>query len=305
MSKIKKALDWLLAMAADNKHGYDQRYRWGEYGDYDCSSAIITACEYAGIPLKTNGATYTGNMRSVALKIGFKDVIKTVSVSTGAGLLPGDILLNQAHHVAMYVGNGVIVHASINENGKATGGKPGDQTGKEFCTRSYYNKPWDSVLRYPETGKNDAVSGETITVKELNATGTAAVRGVLEVRTAPTTDAASLGHYNAKDQITITGETSNGWYRVLCYDDHIGYVCGRFVSDITEIAKVKVNEFHGRANVKTMLNVRAEPSTASKIIGAYKGGDDITIIGETLNGWYKVRIFDNNIGYVYNKYVTV
>lgn len=40
-----------------------------------------------------------------------------------------------------------IGHASIDENGKATGGSAGDQTGKEVCTRSWYNKPWLKVFR--------------------------------------------------------------------------------------------------------------------------------------------------------------
>ena len=46
-----------------------------------------------------------------------------------------------------------IVHSSISENG--TNGwdgkaKAGDQTGKEVCTRKWYSKPWDCVLRYPD-----------------------------------------------------------------------------------------------------------------------------------------------------------
>ena len=40
-----------------------------------------------------------------------------------------------------------IAHASINENGKAHGGLPGDQTGKEVCIRDWYYKDWDYVLR--------------------------------------------------------------------------------------------------------------------------------------------------------------
>lgn len=39
-----------------------------------------------------------------------------------------------------------IVHASIDENGKVSGGKVGDQTGKEVCVREWYNKPWNVVL---------------------------------------------------------------------------------------------------------------------------------------------------------------
>ena len=40
-----------------------------------------------------------------------------------------------------------IGHASIDENNTAKGGNAGDQTLKEVCTRSWYNKPWTSVIR--------------------------------------------------------------------------------------------------------------------------------------------------------------
>lgn len=40
-----------------------------------------------------------------------------------------------------------IGHASIDERGKASGGVAGDQTGKEVCTREWYNKSWISVIR--------------------------------------------------------------------------------------------------------------------------------------------------------------
>ena len=128
-------------------HGYDQAYRWGERGDYDCSSAVITAWEQAGVPVKSRGAVYTGNMYEVFLSCGFKDVTAEVIRSTGAGLVRGDVLLNIVHHTAMYCGNGLEVEASVNEKGKATGGAPGDQ-GKEFLIRYYRNYPWDKILRY-------------------------------------------------------------------------------------------------------------------------------------------------------------
>lgn len=44
-----------------------------------------------------------------------------------------------------------IGHASINENGNITGGKAGDQTGKEVCIRSWYNKGWNKVIRAKDT----------------------------------------------------------------------------------------------------------------------------------------------------------
>jgi nucleoid-associated protein YgaU len=139
----------MIDVANKNISGYDQAKRWGN-PDYDCSSLVITAVQNAGIPVKTNGATYTGNMKAVFLKCGFSDVIKNVNLSTGSGLIRGDVLLNTGKHTAVYLGNGQLVHASINEKGTVTGGVPGDQTGKEICVRTYYNKPWNCILRYPE-----------------------------------------------------------------------------------------------------------------------------------------------------------
>lgn len=39
-----------------------------------------------------------------------------------------------------------IGHASIDENGKISGGKTGDQTGKEIFIRNWYSKPWNVYL---------------------------------------------------------------------------------------------------------------------------------------------------------------
>lgn len=152
MNKAEKATQQMEEWANNERHGYDQIYRWGEKGDYDCSSAVIQAWENAGVPVKSNGATYTGNMYAVFTSLGFQDVTGQVYLSTGEGLKRGDVLLNKAHHTAMYCGNGKEVEASINEKGTAAGGSPGDQTGKEFLIRSYRNYPWNCVLRYQESG---------------------------------------------------------------------------------------------------------------------------------------------------------
>ena len=146
MNTTEKAITQMESWAADSSHGYDQSNRWGP--DYDCSSAVISAWELAGVPVKTCGAGYTGNMRSVFLRCGFEDVTGSVDLGSGAGLRRGDVLLNDRHHTAMYCGSGMEVEASINENGGVTGGQTGDQTGGEFLKRPYRNYPWDCVLRY-------------------------------------------------------------------------------------------------------------------------------------------------------------
>ena len=145
---IESAVSFMEKVARDNTHGYDQIYRWNERGDYDCSSLVISAWEQAGVPVKTFGATYTGNMYDVFIKNGFIDVTSQVNMANAYGMKRGDVLLNHVHHTAMYCGDGLEVEASINERGGATGGQPGDQTGREILIRDYRNYPWNSVLRY-------------------------------------------------------------------------------------------------------------------------------------------------------------
>lgn len=166
MTKTEKAIRQMETWAKDDSHGYDQDHRWGEKGDYDCSSAVIQAWQNAGVPVKSGGATYTGDMKNVFLKNGFVDVTSKVNVATGAGLIRGDVLLNTVHHTAMYCGNGKEVEASINEKGTAHGGKPGDQTGKEFLIRNYRNYPWNCVLRYKESTSGSATVTSDIEKKQ-------------------------------------------------------------------------------------------------------------------------------------------
>lgn len=185
---IEKAVTWAIKIAQDPAHGYDQTRRWGP--DYDCSSLMISAWQQAGVPVKDAGATYTGNMASAFLHCGFEDVTAEVSLTTGAGLQRGDVLLNVRHHTAMCIGSGRIVHASINENGRATGGKSGDQTGREICVRSYYkySKGWDKVLRYVGTGeKKEKMTSQKGGASVKQYAGVVDVSSFLNVRSGPGT----------------------------------------------------------------------------------------------------------------------
>lgn len=43
-----------------------------------------------------------------------------------------------------------ICHASLDEVGHIKNGKAGDQTGREVCIRSWYNRPWNVVIRFKD-----------------------------------------------------------------------------------------------------------------------------------------------------------
>lgn len=147
---VEEAVQWAIGIANDDSHGYDQIHRDGP--DYDCSSLISWAYYQAGLDTRPGYTPSTSDMRRIFLSAGFQDVTSQVQLSTGTGLIRGDVLLVPGSHTEMYIGNGQNVAARINEHGETTGGATGDQTGQEICVRNYYNYPWDYVLRYPGGG---------------------------------------------------------------------------------------------------------------------------------------------------------
>ena len=44
----------------------------------------------------------------------------------------------------------MIANSGHDENGKYSGGRAGDQTGREWAVIPWYSRPWDTVLRHPD-----------------------------------------------------------------------------------------------------------------------------------------------------------
>lgn len=268
MSKVEAAVTWACSIANDNSHGYDQINRWGP--DYDCSSLVISAFEQAGIKVKTAGATYTGNMLSAFKKCGFIEVPLSERRR-------GDVLLNKKNHTALCTSHDEIVQASINEKGTITGGKPGDQTGREIRIQPYYNysKGWDVVLRYPEepqkpqeskpttqTSNYIVISGDTLSAiaKRFNTT----VTKLVQLNGIKNPNLIRVGQV-LKLEATATTPT-----KFFSYD-----------------VKVVVN---------SALNIRKVPSTVNNSpVGTYSNGKVVTILeekdgwGRTDKGWISLQ----------------
>lgn len=51
-----------------------------------------------------------------------------------------------------------ISNSGKDERGKLSGGTAGDQTGKEWQLRSWYNRPWTCVLRHPDKAVRDKIA---------------------------------------------------------------------------------------------------------------------------------------------------
>ena len=52
----------------------------------------------------------------------------------------------------------MICHASIDEKGTTVGATPGDQNTKEVCCRTYYNKPWNYLLRCTDATMREKIA---------------------------------------------------------------------------------------------------------------------------------------------------
>ena len=178
--------------------GYDQSNRldFRDGGETDCSALVLHALKEAGF--STGSATYTGNMRSNLSARGW------LVLSNNGNPQPGDILLNDINHVAVYIGGSKLAQASIDENGRITGGRGGDQTGRETNISPYYNYPWTCYLRWG--GVTDIGStGGKIKMKSFK------TKETLQLRKSPSTSAAKIasnmppGTVIKFDDIVISG----------------------------------------------------------------------------------------------------
>lgn len=152
MPSLQYACDRMKYWCEEGNVGYDQNQRWNIYegGESDCSSLVIYVLNEAGFD--TGDASYTGNMSEELCDRGWERLPADI-----ADARPGDILLNDVHHVCLvvegYGWDAWIGQASIDENGRARGGASGDQTGWETNVSPIYEywAGWDCILRYPDS----------------------------------------------------------------------------------------------------------------------------------------------------------
>ena len=141
--------------------GYDQNQRWtylniptktiNRNREADCS-AFCGGVAYLGGYLRASDIGpsvpfYTGNFATVLKKRGFT-VLPFTKLSD---LRPGDFVLSTRGHVEFVYRDGRFVSAVADENGRATGGKAGDETGWEvrFKKPFNYSKGWTHIVRPP------------------------------------------------------------------------------------------------------------------------------------------------------------
>jgi hypothetical protein len=123
---------WRLLQEA----GYDPS-RISAKCDADCSAGVISNTKAAGFilglsALQNISATYTGNMRKIYQEAGFQVLTDRKYLTGWQYLETGDILLNDVHHTAVYVGPGSVpasASASASASAPAPAAPDPDQAG--------------------------------------------------------------------------------------------------------------------------------------------------------------------------------
>lgn len=138
----------------------------------DCSSIVLGLCVLAGYLVDISGLCYTGNAAAVTRAAGF-------SVTRFSGRLsdlrPGDVLVEPGRHIVLILDGGECLSPEINELGRSTGGRAGDQTGREVRIRPVYLRDtsradggWTYLLR-PPAEVTDTLSTAITTPKPATA----------------------------------------------------------------------------------------------------------------------------------------
>ena len=136
-ANVEKAVTWAVNKVDTSRVTYSQTVRNLNNVNgtsYDCSSFVITAFTQAGF---NTGATYTGDMRSKFVAKGFKWM--PGNRWPAESCRRGDILLNEANHTQIYIGNNQDVNCGSTPARKVTH--------NPYYSYGGYNG-WGGILRY-------------------------------------------------------------------------------------------------------------------------------------------------------------
>ncbi len=191
-SRVEAAVQWAIATANDDSHGYSLTSRWGP--DYDCGTFVVSAFMNGG-GFSFSGFVGTKSMQQSFTNAGFTWIPAaqlgiTLNCVPPATLQRGDILLDCDRHTELYIGNGMTAAAHSDRGHPETG----DQTGTEVSVAPYYNGvsgiSWDGVLRYTGTSSSSNASSSSSST------------------TTTTTTKIKLGKVTASDK-TYTGKSQS------------------------------------------------------------------------------------------------
>lgn len=306
---IDDAVSFAVGIANDNSHGYSQAvrslYNITNPTSFDCSSLVCTAFYYAflknGISPtpKDKGCSYTGNMLNL-LNCGFEVVARNQTAHSQ--MIKGDIELNVTHHTALAVDGNNIVHARSSEGTSDTK----DNSGNEIRVQPWYlySRGWTHRLRFtgkglilpePQPEKDylcEGDQGEAVRTYQgkLISVGYSCGSSGADGDFGSATKAATQ-EFQGDYELTVDGNAGPATQAKLNAEvKKKGQTQKGFARFVGEAQKTcAVHKSAKKASPAVTGYPKLAPGNLVDVLGRYGYQD----------GWYKVCIADEHIGYVW------
>lgn len=235
--------------------GYSQGRRWswldksgrkiipGKAGD--CSAVTLGLLWLAGYPIDSKWiagslSAWTGNFRDIAVSAGLRQ--RSVSGMTVAQInalaKPGDSLLKSGH-VMIRARDGRWYSFNQDENGNLTGGRDGDQTGKESSLLNLWPAAWTYLLILPDHAADSGGAAEPVPAQQSTVTPPAGLTGgvtlvenaATNVHSGPSTAYEVIGSLGPN--IQVTGTVVGSWLKIVTPEARAGgYVAMSTLYDV-------------------------------------------------------------------------
>lgn len=144
IADLKTQLDWLLL---ELKGSYIS-----VYNVLLSANSVKEASDIVLIKFECPADTGT-TMKNTRASYGQKYYDKYASVTTTKKPTGGNTIVGAYDKYINSTGTHYISNSGSDENGRYANGAAGDQTGNEWNIRSWYNRPWDCVLRYEKDSR--------------------------------------------------------------------------------------------------------------------------------------------------------
>ncbi len=257
----------------------------GNTSSFDCSSFVQYLYRENGISLPRDSKSQSGSGNYIPRN----------------QLQPGDLVFfySPIHHVAIYIGNGQILHAY---------GEPGVTISK--LNTGWWNDHYATARRViPNLGQSSgsvggsAGSGTAGRVPEGDYP-TGWIQKSVNFRTAPTVNSSRIRYLQAGETVRILEKLNNQWYKVQDYKGQIGYLTTlqqyvQYHSKPGGDGPAANPTAYPSGLILKGVNFRTQPSVNSgQVIRLLKKGETVRILSKENQHWYKIQDKNGQIGYL-------
>ena len=123
----------------------------------------------------------------------------------------------------------------------------------------------------------------------------------LRLRSQPNTKSEILKVLKFNEQVDVLNEAENGWYKVKTKDGQEGFCFAQYLS----VKNKYTNSNIWIVNSDNGLRLRSQPNTNSNVLSVLKFNEQVDVIDENYNNWYKVKTKDGQEGFCFAEFLTV